>query len=372
MPPSLSYPTALNTTFALIDQFSASLSQPFDQTSGSAIPPDGHSLSSSPSPLPLLSAAATSLRAQVTKLSLLAITAPFTPSAVATILSALNDSVLPSLVTAALLVTPEKFTLAYYKEALLLVKAVIGDLKSLAEVVRIRGHESEKSRDATEHESKLVTECTGKVWEGCDELSRLANSGAAGFVASKAREYLELVRDAVKELEDWEPDADDENDGAFGDSEDSEDERGNYENKGSEEAKLLAHKETTLEVLRRIPMCMHVALKYRLEKGTWDESGSTQAQLLDEVLSKHRSISETVDEAVGTLQEGDMDACRVHTKSSQRVTLDLVELLLSVGSAREKGGREDVSKEDRYVLKAREWIRTVGEVTAISDTLDEV
>jgi hypothetical protein len=94
-----SLPTTLQTSIALCQRFAASLAPnaPFE------VPQTGPT---APSPLVLLHAAVTTLRAQVTKLSLLAITAPFTPSAVATCLAPLNDSILTSLVTAALLTTP--------------------------------------------------------------------------------------------------------------------------------------------------------------------------------------------------------------------------------------------------------------------------
>src|SRR5271170_6734112 len=95
----------LSSTLALIQQFTNSLSTPQ--------PPSGIHPESSPSSLPLLSTATSALKAQATKLSLLSITAPFSGSAVSKTLITLNDTILPSLTTATLLLTPTAFTATF-------------------------------------------------------------------------------------------------------------------------------------------------------------------------------------------------------------------------------------------------------------------
>ncbi|KKK11880.1 hypothetical protein ARAM_004076, partial [Aspergillus rambellii] len=104
---SQKFQTTLNTALTLITQFQTTLSA---QPAPASQPPQHNEPLD---PLALLAAAATALKSHVTKLSLLTITAPFTHSAVATILATLNETVLPSLVAAALLLTPETHTRAY-------------------------------------------------------------------------------------------------------------------------------------------------------------------------------------------------------------------------------------------------------------------
>src|SRR4051812_251052 len=92
--------TAIATSCALIDQFQLSLNVP-KVSSDEAAKNEEY-----PSPLLLFKAAAESVKQTTTKLSLLSITVPFTGSAITSLVKPLNDSILPSLVTAALLVTP--------------------------------------------------------------------------------------------------------------------------------------------------------------------------------------------------------------------------------------------------------------------------
>ncbi|KAL9105653.1 MAG: hypothetical protein Q9227_009202 [Pyrenula ochraceoflavens] len=345
---AIAFPVALKTALSLIDQFSASLSQPHND-------PTPYSTNSSPPPLPLLSASAISLKAQVTKLSLLAITSPFTPSAISTILSALNDSVLPSLMTAALSITEDSHTATYQNEVIRLARATLRDLGSLIELA------GRRKGDCTEEEKPSVTEATGKVWEDCDELVTLVDTGAEGFILKKAGEFLELVQDAVKELEEWDPDLDDD-DFEGSDSEHAEDDDLGRDER-SDNGNLLAQKDSAVKVLKKVPICMHVVLKNRLHKKTGETVSEGRAQFLDKALGKFRRISETVDEAVGTLQEGDTTSCASNTKSAQEMTLDLLESMLKSKETGRTGSGIDVNgldREDKYVMKARDFMEAVS------------
>lgn len=367
--PSSSLPITLKTTLALVTQFLESLSSDHSdayQTSDSkqsTSQANGFS-EATISPLPLLSAAAKSLKAQVTKLSLLTITPPFTPSAVSDILSSLNDSVLPSLITAALLITPGGHTARFHREIVLLTKSTLRDLAALVGLVE---KQRVRKDDANTDEKKEVTEATGRVWEGCDTLADLAERGIAGFVAKSAEEYLALIKDAVKELEEWDPDEDEDDD--FDDLDDSGDEEtdGDAPEVNDEEGdkELDRYKEEALVVLRRVPMSLHVVIKNRLQRGVPKELEIRHITVLNTILGKYQSISNAVDEATGTLYERDTDRSRRHLREAKDITVEVVESLLRpidqiATEAEGNSVKTGESKEDRYVEKALDWIKAAG------------
>jgi Grap2 and cyclin-D-interacting len=204
----------LATTSGLLDQFLRSLN---------SILPDGPSTPPDTPPLSLFSASAATLRAQITKLSLLIVTPPFTPSAVSTILASLNEAVLPNLLTSVLLLSPTTFTKAYSTEATALTKAALRDLQCLVQLIDDRFKDSKAKAEPKSSQKSAVTEATGKIWEDCDGLKALADNGVEGFALKKATQYLDLIKDAVKEIEEWDPDEVD-GDDDFGVDEEDEDE----------------------------------------------------------------------------------------------------------------------------------------------------
>ncbi|RMZ75484.1 hypothetical protein DV738_g5454, partial [Chaetothyriales sp. CBS 135597] len=119
----------------------------------------------------------------VAKLSLLTVTPPFTRSAIVTALQPINDSILPSLVTASILVSAHLFTPAFAKECRAVVQDTLRELKVLV------GLEKKKE----------ITDATARVWQDCDVVVAFADGGLPGFVASKARQWLDLMKDASAE-----------------------------------------------------------------------------------------------------------------------------------------------------------------------------
>ncbi|KAL9618769.1 MAG: hypothetical protein Q9160_006563 [Pyrenula sp. 1 TL-2023] len=379
MPPSSSLSITLQTTLALVTRFSEPLSNANSYAYQNSDPKKSTSQADRasepvPPPLPLLSAAAKSLKAQVTKLSLLTITPPFTPSAVSNILTSLNDSVLPSLITAAHLITPENHTARFHREIALLTQATLKDLAILVGLVE---KQSGRKDDADANAKNEVTEATGRVWEGCDTLVDLADKGIAGFVAKSAEEYLALIKDAVKELEAWDPDEED--DDGFDDLEGSEDEEiddnvvGVKDEEGGDR-ELEEYRNQALAVLRRVPMSLHVVIKNRLQRGVPKELENRHITVLNSVLEKYQGISNVVDEAAGTLYERDTDRSRRHLREAKDMTVEVVESLLHpldkmATDANVNGVKADESKEDRYVQKSLDWIKAAGtdeaQVTAV-------
>lgn len=373
-PAGHTFVVTITTTLALIDQFSSSLLTKSSATS--IVSPDvsendGHE-PSSPSPLPLLSASVASLKAQSTKLSLLTITAPFTPSVVSKVLSTLNESVLPSLITAALLITKEKHTVCFTTEVHSLVRGTLSDLRTLLICAENRGKDGKPMHEMDEGEKGGVTEAVGRVWDSCDALSQVAKEGVAGFVVRKAESWLGLIKDAVRELQDWDPEDEEDLNELFNDALDNHSDEDDDDTPngmpGDEEVTakadpkaVLESKTSALRVLTRVPQSVHVVMKQRLQK--WrtpqmDAVPEDQRKIVDNALERLESISETVDETVETLYMRDLPECERLLHRVWELTVRVVEGVVQPWDSH-PGGTDAKTKEDRYIERALDWIKQV-------------
>ncbi|EXJ68819.1 uncharacterized protein A1O5_07750 [Cladophialophora psammophila CBS 110553] len=322
-PASLS--ATLQTSIVLCQRFAASLApnSPFE------VP---ESDSTAPSPLILLHAAATTLRAQVTKLSLLAITPPFTATAVTTCLLPLNESILTSLVTAALLTTPDQTIPSFSAECRNLAAAALRDMQTLLRLLEARSQTEKPTAELEEREKKGFTEAAGKIWDDCDKLIPLATEGVAGYVVRKSNQWLDLMKDAVKELEDWDPEDDIDGHDPFGinlsDHDESDD--ANDEDRHNDRVAISAGvKEQALKVLNRIPQSIHVVIKQRLEKiPTAQATTASRRSDLDTLLRQFRSISELIDESAEGMYLGDLELCLKKAGEARALTIEVVESVL--------------------------------------------
>lgn len=345
---------AILTTIALIEQFGANLAP-------DAVHQVPQTPADAPSPLVLLEAASKSLKAQVTKVSLLSINTPFTASAVATSLQAVNESVLPSLVTAALLSTPETFTASFSKEIRGLVRSLLRDLLFLARLVDARSRDGQPKTALSNAKKSEITEATGRVWDGCDNLTKLAEHGLPGFVARKAQQWLDLMKDAVKELQDWDPEEDVDDD-LFGDA--TEDDGEPEEDKAEDDNRATISagvKDQALKVLSRIPQSVHVLVKQRLDKFhphvTSPLSVDTRKKLED-ILSGTRQISDMIDESAEGMYMGDLELCLKKAGEARALTIDIVEIGLKALD-QEAASDKPQTQEDKFVQRALDWIRQV-------------
>ncbi|KEF59097.1 uncharacterized protein A1O9_03941 [Exophiala aquamarina CBS 119918] len=345
--PSLS--SIVSTSITLCDRFSSSLSPnaSLDLPASNA---------GSPSSLLLLHATATTLRSQATKISLLAITAPFTPSAVATCLLPLNESILTSLVTAALLTTPHEFTSSFSAECHTLSAVALRDMQALLRLVQRRNEVKYNKIEISEAEKKEFTEATGRVWDDCDKLIELAKEGVPGYVVRKSKQWLELMKDAVKELEDWDPQEDVNDNDLFGDESGDDEAPGSSADRTSDDDRAAISagvKIQALKVLSRIPQSIHVVIKQRLEKrGNELQITANETTQLDTILKQTRQISELIDESAEGMYLGDLERCLKKAGEARAITIQVVESVAEPTS-------EDETKEDKYVKRALEWIQQV-------------
>jgi hypothetical protein len=357
---------AVATTLALIEQFSANLVHP------------QHDLSSptanNPSPLLLLGASAKSLKAEVTKSSLLAVTNPFTPSALSSCLHSINDSILPSLTTAALLTSGGSYTVAFCEETRILVRGCLRELQSLAQLIEKRGKDGNPKIDLSESKKNEITEATGRVWEACDSIISFAEGGLPGFAVRKAKQWLALMKDAVKELQEWDPEEELDEDDLFGDtgsdSGSTAEETPRQDTQEDHRATISAGvKEQALKVLSRIPQSVHVVVKQRLEKLKGQDSQQLSASSksrLEKVVVQTRTISELIDESAEGMYMGDLELCLKKAGEARATTIELVQTAMQPFSDHQPSSDGiHETPEDKYVKRALEWIQQVDTATAL-------
>ncbi|KAI7975578.1 hypothetical protein EIK77_005944 [Talaromyces pinophilus] len=364
----------LTTSLVLSEQFQTTLdTTPPTQNNTTAA--DG---AQTADPLIILSNSAKSLRAQVTKLSLLAITAPFTPSAISTCLASVNDSVMPSMVTAALLLTPGEYTKAFSTEARILVKTGLKEFAILVQEITNTAEKldpsfpsksGESSKDAenkkkelSKQEKDVITSQTGRVWDVCDTITTLVSQGVVGHVAKRVQQWHDLVKDAISELEEWDPE--DEDDGGFEElmGSDGDDDESNTENEDDDDDEkdveaLQTQKKSLLRALKPIAQIYPAIVTNRVKKGGLTANNPQQIAKLESLTANLQSIPDHVDEAAGSLYEHNLDDCVKYlklAKTTAEKTIDLVVFPLG-----------EQQQEDRFTVWSRTWRKVMGDV--ISD-----
>ena len=152
-----------------------------------------------PNPLRLLSDAAAILKAQTTKLSLLILNKPFTPSAITFILDSLSNQCLPALMSALELCHPAQWTSFLQQHLRASLSHILGQYLELITSIPTDEH----GIDTAAGRGVLAT--TGVIWESCDKLINLASTGLVSLAVQKSDSYHALIKDAIAELEEWDP-----------------------------------------------------------------------------------------------------------------------------------------------------------------------
>ncbi|KAL4965366.1 uncharacterized protein BDV14DRAFT_173106 [Aspergillus stella-maris] len=353
----------LKTTLSLVEQFQSTLSS--------------HPTNSNPAddktddPLRLLSAAAAALKSHVTKLSLLTITSPFTPSAVTAILSTLNEFVLPSLVTASLLITPSSHTKAFQSDIRILASTALKETALLIREVQVVAEEKADRKSLDKSEKDTVTVAVGRVWDACDVLVDIAAKGVIGFVVRRAEEYRDLVRDAVEEIEQWDPEDDDDffddllgEDGGTGRAVDDEDEDGDDDD-DEDTAAQQARKKDALRILKPVAQIYPALISNRLKKGPASLEPSTVGTL-ESLLKNLQQIPNHIDEVAGALYEDDVEKYTSELKKAKSCASKAIELVtMPWGSKSEFNAQKDAG--DKFTTWSKTWIEVVEQVSKSTD-----
>ncbi|KAK5732875.1 hypothetical protein LTR17_010148 [Elasticomyces elasticus] len=190
----------LTTTLARLQEFATFLSP-------TAASPLTQPIDEPPNPLHVLRDAALLVKAHTTKLSLLAINKPFTPSAIAKVLRQLSAEALPALMSAVQICQQERSTYGTMMaaEAQARVRRVFREMESLLQEIQ--------SLAQGETWSKSTLTSTGVVWEACDALILLEKLGVGGLAVQKAEQWRDTIKDAIEELREWAAGEDEENEG---------------------------------------------------------------------------------------------------------------------------------------------------------------
>ncbi|KAL3460542.1 hypothetical protein BJX64DRAFT_182850 [Aspergillus heterothallicus] len=367
----------LTTTRTLVEQFQATLSSSHANT-GQPTPTTADKQNKGLDPLPLLSTSATALKSHVTKLSLLTLTSPFTASAVTTTLSTLNETVLPSLVTAALLVTPESYTAAYQTEIRILTSTTLKELYLLVKEVQVVAEEKASKKGLNQSEKDTVTLAAGRVWDACDVLVDVATKGVVGFVVRRAEEYRDLVRDAVEEIEAWDPDEEgdeffdelldeDYEDGAKKSRGDSDDNSEYDEEDGN--AALHDRKKDALRMLKPIAQIYPALITNRLKRAPVPLSPS-DCKVLESLMKHLQQIPEHIDEIAGALYEADLDKYLHQAGKTKDCACRAINLVMLPWPVAPNGGDQE-GAGDKFTAWSKTWIKVMGEVSkSIDETLD--
>ncbi|KAI9820205.1 MAG: hypothetical protein M1827_005827 [Pycnora praestabilis] len=328
--------TTTATTLSLLAQFITTLAHPTNTTPTSNIPADP------PSPLNVLHTSSKLLKAQVTKLSLLLLNKPFTPTAIIRILRELCTTCLPAMMSAVEICKSETYGRVLQGEVNARVRRVMGEMVGLVGEIKVDELKGDQKATKEEGTGRDTLGSTGGVWEACDALTDLQERGLVGLVVRKAEEYRDMISDAISELKEWsEEDAEDEEDDGEH-SDDDESESNGVTNHAQQEiddlfgaskklpkgdVELRAQLEGTIKRLKMIGMLYQALIKRRLKTfpplpptilGLPSEDSSPQSQpiphikTLDALIDILQAIPSEIDELASAFY--DLDREEAHSQ----------------------------------------------------------
>ena len=210
---------------------------------------------------------------------------------------------------------------------------------------------------------------TGVLWAECDKMVALASGGLTQVAAERVEEYHGLLKDAIAELEEWDP-----NDESESDTDSLTSNKGIIpgtlvvDNSLEKSLKSLslspiaALRTRALSMLRLIRILYPALLKRRIltfpniNTTTTVESLPTPLQLrtLDILIENTRQFTDETDEVAGDLYAGD----------EEEVDKRLMELANMAKSCVERVRTGWSGKEDEFTSWAIKWIVRLEEVRA--------
>ncbi|KAI4722693.1 hypothetical protein E4T48_00838 [Aureobasidium sp. EXF-10727] len=299
---------------ALVAQFLASLAPNASTDSSGQLPPNP------PNPLHVLRDSATLLKAHTTKLALLLINKPFTPTAVTLVLRDATQTCLPAMMSAVELCRPDIWGVFLHHQVVARVRTVMREMVSfLEEVLNVA------RQDNSSNHSKDTLASTGVLWEACDALVQLEKTGIAGLAVLKAQELRDTINDAIEELKEWEEgdeddddDEDDEDDSdadSTTDDQHPKDDQDEFDDMFSAANKLPKDRldlkerlQTAADKLKKIQFLYAAITKRRLKTFTPDvASKKVNILTLDKLMHLLKELPESVDDLANAFYELDAD-----------------------------------------------------------------
>ncbi|KAK6431921.1 hypothetical protein LTR95_011912 [Oleoguttula sp. CCFEE 5521] len=343
----------MTSTLALLSQFTISLA------ATSSTPPSA-AVSNPPNPLDIISDTSRLLKAHVTKISLLAINKPFTPSAITTIVREVAGTCLPAMMSAVQICEQKKTVWPEFvgKEAQLRVRRVFREMESLLQEVRNISQGSGAGLGG----KRDSLSCTGVVWEACDALTELQKLGIAGLAVQKAEQWRDTIKDAIAELKEWmegealdsegQKDAllDSDDEGVDGDADSFDDIFNAANSMPSDRPELKALVGKAVEKLRRVGLLYNALIKRRLKIYRSGEGDNGYAKRIDEIMVDLRAIPHMIDELASTFYDLDEERARA-------VLVNCVARAKGVAAVASKsyGGHDD-----EFTVWNRKWQDAIG------------
>lgn len=169
------------------------------------------------------------IKAHATKISLLIINEPFTPTAITKVLRELVAAPVPSLAAAALeACTPERYTRTLRQDLAWRSGRALRELGSLVAQIPRDGRvlsDAKKNASAGAKGGKGSLATTGVLWSACDDVMAFAKRGFGGNLVGKVEELRDTLKDVMEELKEWgEETEEDHRGGEEGDDDDEEEE----------------------------------------------------------------------------------------------------------------------------------------------------
>lgn len=333
---------------ALLSHFTRALTSPLSSSDPNLPPADA------PDALKALRDAAKLLHAHATKIGLLLINDPFTPSAVQKELTACESQCLPGMMAAVEVCHPAIWTTTVAKEVRLRTEAAMAALGVLLVDVKTKVEGGSVKVNQVKQKEKTLAS-TGQVWQACDTLVLLGGQSLGGIIANKAEEYRAMLKDAIEELKEWAEDEDDQDEGFVG-SDDDEGDKDSIEDMFSG-SRLPAHRKDlkelldhALQKLKLVDMLFQALIKrrvkaFRMEKQPSSAEDREQVKLLEDLVVSLKKISESVDEFANVLYELNAD----------QASTQLGRVLEQAEGVARRMERSWSSTDDEFTIWSKKW-----------------
>ncbi|KAI1198815.1 hypothetical protein F5X97DRAFT_140495 [Nemania serpens] len=143
------------------------------------------------------------IKAHVTKLSLLIINEPFTPSAIAKVLRELVAGPVPAIASAAQRCAAGTHTMVVRRDLAWKCFRVLKELGRFIETIPLDGRILAADRKNGTDGDKGSIVHTGIIWAACDDVTRLKGLGVVGLLVERMEEYRDTLQDTMDELKEW-------------------------------------------------------------------------------------------------------------------------------------------------------------------------
>ncbi|KAF4553697.1 Hypothetical protein D9617_6g094290 [Elsinoe fawcettii] len=301
-----------------------------------------------PNPLQVLRDASLLLKSHTTKLSLLLLNAPFTPSAVTSVLREITSSCLPALMSAVELTSPDVWGRLLRAEVVSRVTRVIKEMKFCLEEVGAVVAQSE-GRERREGNKRDTLSSTGVVWEACDAVVELEAMDVGGVALKKAREYQALVKDAIEELREWgekDEEDDDDDDGEAGEEGDI----FGAESLPSDRVELAELLAQGLGKVRKVEILYTAVIKRRIRTFTKEMARiKPHVLVMDELIDHLKQLPDLVDELASGFYDLNEEAVKEQIKAivdEAKATIKLV-----------RKSWDD--REDEFTAWSEKWLEVI-------------